>query len=138
MVLDVRGKSFALIIVIVVIIIVVVTGYFLPVSLQNRLVEISKQSPDVRTFLKQYPNAKCIIGKMYLAADGRLYTVDKNWCSRELLTELEKPVDGKNHYCWLVQWRRQYWGSLVISAFIDRDSLEIALVTDTKWWLEPE
>ena len=99
---------------------------------QDNLVEISKQSPLVQNYLTQHPNATHLIAKSYITSEGILYIVYEDW---ELKNEAgsvgASPQDGKDHHCWIVCWYDPT--SMImhrVNVFIDRDSLQIILVTE--------
>jgi len=110
-----------------------VAGYFYYLTTQqHHLIEISKQSSRVQSYLNQHPSAKCDITKRHLTADGMVHAVDDNWKLKELLGSAgDEPADGKDHYCWVVQWYDPTsMIEHIVNVFIDRDSLEIILVTE--------
>jgi len=101
---------------------------------QNNLVEISKQSQIVQSYLAQHPNATHDIRKSYLTADGMAYTVYDNWQLKELSGSVgSSPKDGSNHYCWVVHWYdpTSIIGHIV-NAFIDRDSSQIVVIEEAR------
>ena len=101
---------------------------------QNNLVEISKQSQIVQSYLAQHPNATHDIRKSYLTADGMAYTVYDNWQLKELSGSVgSSPKDGSNHYCWVVHWYdpTSIIGHIV-NVFIDRDSSQIVVVEEAR------
>lgn len=101
---------------------------------QNNMVEISKQSQIVQSYLAQHPNATHNIRKSYLTADGMAYTVYDNWQLKELSGSAgSSPKDGSNHYCWVVHWYdpTSIIGHIV-NAFIDRDSSQIVVVEEAR------
>jgi len=99
---------------------------------QDNLVEISKQSPLVQNYLTQHPNATHNIVKSYITSEGILYTVYENWELKEQTGSVgASPQDGKDHNCWIVHWYDPT--SMImhrVTVFIDRDSLQIILVTE--------
>jgi len=110
-----------------------VVGYFYYLSMwQRHLIEISKQSSRVQSYLNQHPSAKCDITKKYLTAVGMVHAVDDDWKLKELLGSAgDKPADGKDHYCWDVQWYDPTsMIEHIVNVFVDRDSLEMVLVTE--------
>lgn len=129
-----RWKRLPLILVVVAFVVVAgVVGYFwYNNSLQPDLVEISKQSPVVRSYLEQHPNATYTVGKWYLTSDGMIYTVDYNWKSVELKGSAgEEPVDGRNHYCWAVHWNDPTsMIEHIVDVYVDKDVLKIVLITE--------
>lgn len=118
-----------------VVVIAVVSGYFYFSQIhQNDLVEISKQSQVVQSYLTQHPNATHDIRKSYLTADGMAYTVYDNWQLKELSGSVgSSPKDGSNHYCWVVHWYdpTSIIGHIV-NVFIDRDSSQIVVVEEAR------
>jgi len=70
------------------------------------LVEISKENSTV--YLEMHPNATYSISRAYLTFDGLVYQVDENWKIKNAENVAGigpgKPVDGKDHYCWVVRW----------------------------------
>ncbi len=98
----------------------------------NKIVNISKQHPDVKKYLEQYPNATYNIRRVYLTSDGLVYQVDEQWRVKDFESVGSvggKPVDGKDHYCWAVCWSNPEPGiEHVIVVFIDKDSYEIVFV----------
>lgn len=101
---------------------------------QNNMVEISKQSQIVQSYLAQHPNATHNIRRLYLTGDGMAYTVYDNWQLKELSGSAgSSPKDGSNHYCWVVHWYdpTSIIGHMV-NAFIDRDSSQIVVVEEAR------
>ena len=97
-----------------------------------KIAEISKQDPRVQEYLKQHPNAKYEVRKAYLTSDGMVYFVDENWNLKELAgSAISKPLDGKDHYCWVVHW---YDPSStiphIVNVFIDKETLKIVLIEE--------
>ena len=99
---------------------------------QHNLVEISKQSPLVQNYLTQHPNATHNIVKSYVTSEGMLYTVYEDWELKDEAGSVgASPQDGKDHHCWIVRWYDPT--SMImhrVNVFIDRDSLQIILVTE--------
>lgn len=120
---------------IAVVVAVAALGYFyFSHTQQNNLVEISKQSQIVQSYLAQHPNATHDIRKSYLAADGMAYTVYDNWQLKELSGSVgSSPKDGSNHYCWVVHWYdpTSIIGHIV-NVFIDRDSPQIVVIEEAR------
>ncbi len=94
--------------------------------------EISKQDPKVQRYLKQHPNAKYDVRRAYLTADGMVYAVDENWNLKRLMGSAgSEPVDGKDHYCWVVHWYDPSPGvPHIIDVFIDKETLKIVLIVE--------
>jgi len=123
----------SVIILVVIVSVAAVIGYsYYSYTQRNSLAEISKQSSIVQNYLNQHPNATYSIRKSYLTADGMEYTVYDNWEKKELSGSVgSSPIDGNNHYCWVVHWYDPK--SMIIhtvNVFIDRDTLQIILVTE--------
>ena len=98
---------------------------------QSDPVEISKQSVMVQNYLELHPDAEYRIWKRYLTGDGMIYAVGGDWKITELLGSTDSPKDGKGHYCWVVSWSDPSIGiPSVVSAYIDRDTLEILVVKE--------
>lgn len=132
MVVKVSWKRLALILVVVAAVAFAVVGYFLYFGVQHDLAEISKQSPTVQSYLEQHPNAEYEVTKCYLTGDGRVYAVDEDWKLKEFRGSAGgEPMDGKDHYCWLVGWHDPTsMIEHIVDVFIDKDVLEIVLVTE--------
>jgi len=130
----VLSKSSAIVLVVIVVAATVLGYFYFSRIQQDNLIEISKQSQEVQSYLNQHPNATYNIGKSYLTADGMAYTVYDNWQLKELSGSLgSSPKDGSNHYCWVVHW---YDPTSIIehivNVFIDRDNLQIVLVEEAQ------
>jgi hypothetical protein len=130
----VLSKSLVIVLVAVVVATAVLGYFYFSDRQQDSLVEISKQSQIVQSYLNQHPKATYNIRKSYLTADGMAYTVYDNWQLKELSGSVgSSPKDGSNHYCWVVHW---YDPTSIIehivNAFIDRDSLQIVIVEEAQ------
>lgn len=128
------SKSLVIVLVAVVVATAVLGYFYFSDRQQDSLVEISKQSQIVQSYLNQHPKATYNIRKSYLTADGMAYTVYDNWQLKELSGSVgSSPKDGSNHYCWVVHW---YDPTSIIehivNAFIDRDSLQIVIVEEAQ------
>jgi len=99
---------------------------------KSSLLEISKQSMTVQNYLTQHPNATYEIDKLYLTADGEAYSVYDNWALNKLVGDVVgEPVDGKEHFCWVVRWHDPT--SMImkrVNVFIDKNNLQIVLVEE--------
>ncbi len=97
-----------------------------------KIAEISKQDPRVQNYLKQHSNAKYKVIKAYLSSDGVVYMVDENWKPKGLGGSIAgKPIDGKDHYCWIVHWYDPSPGvPHIVDVFIDKETLKIVLVIE--------
>jgi len=133
-VIEMRWKRLALIVIVVAVVVAFagIVGYYWYNSSQPNLAEISKQSPVVQDYLNQHSKAEYMVTKCYLAANGMVYEVDENWELGELRGSASgEPVDGRDHYCWVVHWYDPTsMIEHVVDVFIDRDVLEIVLVTE--------
>jgi len=129
---EVRRKKLALTLVAVAIVVGGVLGYSLYSAMQPNLSEISKQSPKVQSYVQQHPDAKYEVSKCYLAANGTAYEVDEYWSPKEVVgSAVEQPIDGKDHYCWIVHWYDPTsMIEHIINVWIDKDTPEIILVTE--------
>lgn len=131
-----RWKRLALILIVIAAVIAcVIIAYFLYNNLQSNLpdlVEISKQSAKVQSYIEQHPNAEYEVTKCYLTTNGMVHTVDENWEPKELRGSTGgEPMDGKDHYCWTVFWHDPTsWIEHIVNVYIDKDILEIVLVTE--------
>lgn len=102
----------------------------------QKLVEISKQHPSVKKYLEIHHNATCDIRRVYLASDGMVYQVDKHWKIKDFGSVASiggKPVDGKDHYCWVVHWydpTPEVGIDHIVDVYIDRDSYDIVFVQE--------
>jgi hypothetical protein len=133
-------NRFVAIIVLILAIFGVVVGYVLYVSAfspESKAVNVSKQSPVVQRFVSEHPKAENSVWKLYVKSNGSLYTISDEW---ELETDLGriigKPIDGKDHYCWMVHWRDPVIGrQCMVDVYVDKDSWEIILVEEGCWFL---
>jgi hypothetical protein len=101
----------------------------------QKIVEISKEHPTVKKYLEAHPNAMYDIRRVYLTSDGLVYQVDEHWKVKdsESVGSIDKPIDNKAHYCWVVHWYDPTPGvgvDHVIDVYIDRDSYEIVFVQE--------
>ncbi len=97
------------------------------------LAAISKQNRTVQSYLEHHLNAKYEIRKWYLTSDGRVYAVDKNWKIEHFIGSVgpERPIDNRNHYCWVVHWYDPNIGiPHIVDVFIDKETLEIVLAVE--------
>jgi uncharacterized membrane protein YebE (DUF533 family) len=130
----VLSKSSVAVLIAVVVAVAALGYFYFSHTQQNNLVEISKQSQIVQSYLGQHPNATHDIRKSYLTADGMAYTVYDNWQLKELSGSVgSSPKDGSNHYCWVVHWYdpTSIIGHIV-NVFIDRDSSQIEVVEEAR------
>jgi len=70
----------------------------------QKLEEMSKQHPVVKKYLEMHPNATYYVEMVYFTSDGLVYRVDGHWNIKDEVVGSVggKPVDGKDHYCWVV------------------------------------
>ncbi len=103
---------------------------------EQKLVEISIQHPYVKKYIEIHPNAIYSIRRVYLTFDGTVYEVDEDWEVKDFenVTGIDgKPVDGKNHYCWVVHWSippPEVGIEHIVDVYIDRDSHNIVFVEE--------
>jgi len=136
--MEMDQKRFRVLVIVVFVIVGMALGYVLYISPEQneqtqgekKAIEISKQTPEVQSYLSIHPNAKSGATRLYIESNGSVYTANDHW---ELIRyegkNTQTPVDGKDHYCWVVGWYDPTisWTHLV-NVYIDKDSWEIILV----------
>jgi len=134
----VRRKRFFAVIVTVFAVVGIALSYVFYYHLSRNLVEVkairvSKQSPAVQRYLRNNPNAQSTVKKVFIKKDGAVYTVDDSWELIQYVGGADKPIDGKDHYCWLVIYNDLTTNPFHnVSVKIDKDSWEIVSV-DEAW-----
>jgi len=137
-----RRKRFFAVIATVFAVVGIALSYVFYYYLSRNLVEVkairvSMQSPVVQGFVRAYyPYAKARVSKLFITGDGIVYSVDDNWeLIRKEGSATNKPIDGKDHYCWKVRWYENdptIISLITISVKVDRDTWEIVSV-DVSW-----
>ena len=112
-----------------------ITGCIKQRHFQNiaNLAEISKQHPTVQNFLEVYPDAIYKISRAYLTSQGSVYQLDENWkiIDDSASSAGGTPIDGKDHYCWVVHWYDQHRGvEHIVDVYIDRNTYKIVFVLE--------